>query len=160
MFSVRNPFLVVFMAALMLSEATAAFETSMIYAAMKKLVEEFGDPETAAWLITIYLLFGAGMSAIMGRLGDMYGRKRLLLVLLGCGFIGSVLSYVSENFWTILAGRGLQGLTAALMPLCLGLIREHLPQKAVSVCVGLMVSAAGVGTSYGELYGLDPNPSD
>ncbi len=146
-------FIYTFFAALIVCEIAAAFETSMIFAAMSKLVEEFGDAQTAGWLVTGYLLVGAGMAALIGRLGDMYGRRQIMIFLLFAGFVGSVISAVSKDFSWVLIGRCIQGLTAALLALCVGLIREHLPAKYVSLGVGIMASAAGAGTISGLLIG-------
>lgn len=139
--------------ALFICEVAATFETSMIFAAMAKLVQEFGDPAAAGWLITSYLLVGAGSAAVIGRLGDLYGRRSLMIGLLAAGVVGSLISAFSQNYALMLTGRCLQGLTAAMLPLCFGLLREHLPPKLVSLGIGLMISAAGVGTLSGLLIG-------
>lgn len=146
-------FIITFFAALIVCEIAAAFETSMIFAAMSRLVEEFGNTQAAGWLVTGYLLIGAGMAALIGRLGDMYGRRQIMIYLLSAGFVGSVISAVSTDFSWVLIGRCIQGLTAALLPLCFGLIREHLPAKFVSLGVGIMASSAGAGTILGLLIG-------
>ena len=77
-------------AALWIAEMTGSFETAMIYAALKALIADFKDPVLVGWLVTTYLLIGAGAAALAGRLGDIYGRRRVLLVLLAVGVIGLV----------------------------------------------------------------------
>lgn len=141
------------LAALSIAEIAAAFETSMIYASIKKLNIAFGDPVAVGWLISAYMLVGAGCAAVIGRLGDLYGRRRIVIFLLACGALGSLISLLFDAYFAVLVGRGLQGLTAALLPLCFGIIREHQREHQVPVSVGIMTSAAGLGAVIGLLGG-------
>ncbi|MGN6691371.1 MAG: MFS transporter, partial [Sphingopyxis sp.] len=107
--------------ALWTAEVTGSFETAMVLAALKKLVEDFGDPAMVGWLITGYLIVGAAVAAIIGRLGDLFGRRQVLVVVLLIGAAGSLISALSTNFPVLLGGRLMQGVTAAILPLCNGL---------------------------------------
>ena len=141
------------MGALWLAEVTAAFETAMIYSAVGQLIKTFGDPIRVGWLITVYLLVGAAAAAIVARLGDLYGRRRLMLILLAVTVAASLLSALSSSFALILVGRGVQGLAAAMMPLCFGLARENLPPGRVPIAVGVIMSGASGGTMLGLIFG-------
>lgn len=147
----RYPTLIV--VALVVAEVTAAFETATIYAGMNKLIAAFGDPISVGWLITSYLLIAAGSAAVAGRLGDIYGRRKVILILLSCGVIGSLISVFGAAFAVVLIGRSIQGLTGAILPLCIGLVREHLPARQVPMGVGLMVSGASGGAAAGLVIG-------
>ncbi|PQM27728.1 MFS transporter [Sphingopyxis lindanitolerans] len=142
-----------FLSALFLADIAGAFETSMIYAAVKSIIAEFGDPTAVGWMVTIFGLVGAGCAAICGRLGDMYGRRKILIILLAAGTAGSILSAATTNFGLLLVGRGLQGLGAGVLPLLIGLLRQNLPAERVPVAVGLIVSAASAGTAGGLVLG-------
>lgn len=142
-----------FLASLVFAEAAAGFETAMIYAALGELVTEFGDPAAAGWLVTIYLLVGAGSAAIIGKLGDRFGHRSVAMILLLLGALGSVLSLLVQDYWAVLTGRGLQGLTAALGPLCFGMLRNHVPPKILPITIGLMVTGAALGGISGLLLG-------
>ncbi|MEM8936503.1 MAG: MFS transporter [Pseudomonadota bacterium] len=148
-----GPPLYAFLFAVLFAEAAAGFETSMIFAAIGKLVQEFKDPSTAGWLITTYMLVGAGSAAIIGRLGDQYGHRSVAIILLLAGAIGSVLSLTVESYWAVLVGRALQGLTAAMLPLCFGMLRHHIEPKFLPIAIGLMVTGSGVGAISGLLVG-------
>jgi MFS family permease len=141
------------MSALVLAEITGSFETAMIYAALNKMIAAFGDPIAVGWLVTSYMLVGAGSAAIAGRLGDIYGRRRLALILLAVGIIGSIVSASSGLFALVLVGRLLQGVTGAILPLCVGLARERLPIDKVSVGVGFMMGGASAGAALGLVCG-------
>lgn len=139
--------------ALFIAEMTATFEASMLYAALPTLIREFGDPLTAGWLVTIHVLVGAAAAVVAGRLGDIYGRKQAILVLLLIAVSGSVISAVSSNFGLVLAGRALQGLSTAVIPLSIGVLRETLPRERVPMAVGLMTTAQGAGVAVGLVLG-------
>ncbi|HEY9092524.1 MFS transporter [Parasphingorhabdus sp.] len=139
--------------ALWIAELTGSFETAMILAALKKLIEEFGDPALVGWLITGYLIVGAAIAAVVGRLGDMYGRRQTLVTVLAIGAIGSLISALSENFGVLLAGRLMQGVTGAILPLSIGLVHENLGKDRAPMAIGLMISGASIGTAAGLIVG-------
>lgn len=139
--------------ALFLAELTASFETGMIFSAMSKLIAEFGDPIAVGWLVTIYLLVAAGAAAVAGRLGDIFGRRLVVVILLGAATVGSIISALTTEFSLVLFGRGLQGLAAAIIPLCFGIIRENLSKKMTPIAIGITVAAANAGTAAGLIIG-------
>jgi MFS family permease len=132
-------------AALFLAEMTVTFEASMVYAALPTLIREFGDPLNVGWLVTIHMLIAAASAPVIGRLGDIKGRKRLVVVLLALALVGSVISAVSTNFGVVLFGRGLQGLSAVVLPLSIGIVRESLPEDKVPMGIGVLTTALGAG---------------
>ena len=139
--------------ALLIAEIAAIFETTMIYVALPTLIREFGDPVTAGWLVTSHGLIGTSAALMAGRLGDIYGRKSVLLIMLAIAIAGSVLSAVTSNYMLVLVGRSLQGLSAALIPLSIGIIRETLAKDRVPVAIGLMTTGMGMGTALGLVLG-------
>ena len=139
--------------ALWIAEVTGSFESAMILAALKKLIEDFGDPALVGWLITGYLIVGAAIAAVVGRLGDLFGRRQTLVVVLAIGAIGSLISALSDNFGVLLAGRLMQGVTGAILPLCIGLVHENLGKERAPMAIGLMISGASVGTAAGLVVG-------
>ncbi|MDP3782652.1 MAG: MFS transporter [Sphingopyxis sp.] len=139
--------------ALWVAEVTGSFETAMILAALKKLIEDFGNPAMVGWLITGYLIVGAAIAAVVGRLGDLFGRRRVLIVVLAIGAIGSLISALSTNFSVLLTGRLMQGVTGAILPLCIGLVHENMPKDRAPMAIGLMISGASIGTAAGLVVG-------
>lgn len=135
--------------ALWVAEMTSSFETAMILSALKVLVAEFRDPALVGWLVTGFLIVGSAASAVVGRLGDLYGRRKVLLIVLAVGATGSLLSATSSTFAVLLTGRILQGVTATILPLCIGLVHENLSAQRVPMGIGLMISGASIGTAAG-----------
>ncbi|MCK9542334.1 MAG: MFS transporter [Novosphingobium sp.] len=139
--------------ALWLAEIVGSFETAMIFAAQRPLIEELGDTVRFGWLVTSYLVIAAGMAAIVGRLGDMFGRRNLLIVALLTGLVGSLMSAWATSYPMLLGGRCLQGVTGAALPLCIGLAREHCAPERVPLVIGLVISGASIGTAMGLVIG-------
>ncbi len=139
--------------ALWIAEVTGSFETAMILAALKKLIEDFGNPAMVGWLITGYLIVGAAIAAVVGRIGDMFGRCQTLIAVLAIGAIGSLISALSTNFPVLLAGRLMQGVTGAILPLCIGLVHENMAKDRAPMAIGLMISGASIGTAAGLVVG-------
>lgn len=139
------------MTALVLAEITSTFEASMAFVALPALSRHFGDPLMASWTISAFFIVSAGTAALFARLGDIYGRRRLLILVLIVAAIGSLVSACSQTLGGVIAGRMLQGITGAVLPLCLGLIRENLPQRQVSMCIGIMGGVVGVSAGLGFL---------
>jgi MFS family permease len=138
---------------LVIAEITSAFEVGMMYGALATLMREFRDPVGTGWLITAFLLVGAVSAALCSRLGDLYGRKRLVLLMLACATAGSLIAAFATQLPWLIAGRAVQGLSAALLPLCIGLVREHLPAARVPVSIGWLAAMASFSAGAGVLLG-------
>ena len=132
--------------ALWIAEVTGSFETAMILAALTRLIQDFGNPAMVGWLITGYLIVGAAIAAVVGRIGDMFGRRRTLIVVLAVGAVGSLISALSTNFPVLLAGRLMQGATGAILPLCIGLVHENMAKDRAPMAIGLMSSIMSLST--------------
>lgn len=137
---------------LILAEVVSAFELSMMYVALPTLIRDFQtDASTVAWVVTAYLLVSASCAALGGRLGDMYGRRRVMLVVLALATIGSVVSLIGGSLAMVILGRGIQGATGAVMPLAFGLARQHLRGPKVSVGLSMIGSSALIAGALGAL---------
>ncbi|MFF2085392.1 MFS transporter [Nocardia sp. NPDC058176] len=143
----------IFLITLLIIEATGAFETSMVLVAIPTMAEEFQvDLLTMSWVVTTFLVTGAASAAIGGRLGDQFGRKRVLLVLLAASLVGSLLGALfGGNFAILLLARGLQGTSAAVLPLLIGLARETSDRRRLPTVVAVTGAAAVLATSMGAL---------
>src|SRR4051812_4180988 len=90
------------------------------------------DPGDATWAITATLLAGAVATPVVGRLGDMYGKRRMLLVSLTSLVLGSVICGLSDSLAPMVAGRALQGLAAGVIPLGISIMRDELPTERLA----------------------------
>ncbi|GHJ48275.1 MFS transporter [Catellatospora sp. TT07R-123] len=102
-----------------------------------------------SWIITAYLLSASVLTPILGRLGDMVGKRKMMLVVLVLLAAGTLLAALSTTLPVLIAARALQGAAGAIMPLSIGIVRDELPREKVSVTVGLLSAIFGVGAGLG-----------
>ncbi|MFF7209696.1 MFS transporter [Streptomyces sp. NPDC008238] len=102
-------------------------------------------PSNATWVLTSTLLSGAVATPIMGRLGDLYGKRRMLIGSLSVMVVGAVISAVTSQLLTMIVGRTLQGFAMGAIPLGIGLMRDMLPRERLGSAMALMSSSIGVG---------------
>ncbi|CAM5281053.1 Putative multidrug resistance protein MdtD [Streptomyces microflavus] len=103
----------------------------------------------ASWVITATLLAAAVSTPVAGRLGDMYGKRRMLLVSLVPLVLGSVVCALSSSVVPMIAGRGLQGLGMGVVPLGISLLRDVVPAEKLGPSIAIMSASMGVGGALG-----------
>ncbi|AEA24677.1 major facilitator superfamily MFS_1 [Pseudonocardia dioxanivorans CB1190] len=103
----------------------------------------------AAWAITATLLAAAVATPTIGRLGDMYGKRRMLLVSLVVLVAGSVVTALADSLLPAIIGRTLQGLSSAVIPLGISIMRDELPPRRLGSAVAMMSASLGVGGALG-----------
>ncbi|GAB2764513.1 MFS transporter [Streptomyces bullii] len=101
----------------------------------------------AGWVVTSTLLSGAVATPVMGRLGDLYGKRRMLIATLAVMVAGSLISAVTSDLTVMLVGRTLQGFSMGAVPLGIGLMRDLLPRERAGSAMAVMSSSIGVGGS-------------
>ncbi len=99
----------------------------------------------ASWILSIYILMGTLSSAIMGKLGDMYGKKKILMVTMITYTVGALITGFSTSYGMLLVGRALQGVGMAMMPLAFAIVREEFPPRMIPQVQGLISAMFGVG---------------
>jgi EmrB/QacA subfamily drug resistance transporter len=105
------------------------------------------------WTLTAYLVAAAVCTPLVGRLGDIYGKRRLLVITLLAFAGGSIVAALSANLWIVVAGRVVQGIGGGIFPLCFAIIRDEFPRERVARGVGLMSAIAGIGGGLGLVLG-------
>jgi EmrB/QacA subfamily drug resistance transporter len=102
-----------------------------------------------SWVLTAYLLSASIATPVIGRLGDMYGKERLLVIVLALLSVGTVVSALSTTLAVMLVGRVIQGAAGGIFPLAFGIIRDEFPRERVAAGIGLMSALLGVGGGAG-----------
>jgi MFS family permease len=137
---------------LIVAEATGAFEAAMLSSAVPKMIADFGiTTADMGWAFSGFLLVGAASAAIGGRLGDLFGRKRVLMIVLVVSIIGSLVSILIGTFPAIIAGRSIQGVSAAVLPLIIGIAREAVVPKRVPLTIAVVAGTVTIAGSLGFL---------
>ncbi|HVA02524.1 MAG TPA: MFS transporter [Acidimicrobiales bacterium] len=104
---------------------------------------------TVTWLLTAYLLSASIFTPILGRVGDMVGKERMLVVTLSALALGSVMAGLAHSIVLLILGRVVQGIGGAVLPLSFGIIRDEFPATKVATGVGVVAAMAAVGGGAG-----------
>ncbi|MER5913812.1 MFS transporter [Streptomyces sp. NPDC001982] len=119
---------------------------TLLVPVIKDLPQLLGTaPSNATWVLTSTLLSGAVATPIMGRLGDLYGKRRMLILSLAVMVVGALISALTSQLLTMIVGRALQGFAMGAIPLGIGLMRDMLPRERLGSAMALMSSSIGVG---------------
>ncbi|MCF8608780.1 MFS transporter [Gordonia sp. HY285] len=105
--------------------------------------------DDTAWVITATLLAAAVATPTMGRLGDMFGKRRMLLISIVLMTVGSVIGAFASTVLPMIVGRTLQGLAAGVIPLGISVMRDVLPKEKLAGAVAMMSASLGVGGALG-----------
>ncbi|MGN9842188.1 MFS transporter [Nonomuraea sp. H19] len=106
-------------------------------------------PANAFWAITATLLAGAVAMPVSGRLGDLYGKRRVMIASALLLAIGSFVCAPADSLLPMVIGRALQGLGMGVIPLGIAIMRDVLPPQRLGAAIGLMSSSLGVGGALG-----------
>jgi len=123
---------------------------SLVAPALGTISRDLGaSTADTSWMLTAYLLSASVLTPILGRLGDMVGKRRVLIVVLAVLAAGTLLAALAPNLAVLIVARALQGAAGAILPLSIGIVRDELPKEKVSVTVGLLSAIFGIGAGVG-----------
>ena len=141
--------------ALSLGMLLPSLSASIANVALPSLAQAFAAPfASVQWVVIAYLLTITALVVSAGRLGDLIGRRRLLLVGLAVFALGSALGGAASGLWPLVAARVVQGVGAAIMmALTLALVSEVVPQGRAGSAMGVLGTVSAVGTALGPALG-------
>jgi MFS family permease len=133
-----------------LGAVTVSFMQALVVPAVDDIAQALGISSAAAgWAVTANLLACGVLTPLLGRVGDLHGRRVVLLWALGACLAGSVLAAVTSSLWLLLLARVLQGASGGVFPLAVGILREELPAdrvvRSTAVVSGMLSFGAGLG---------------
>ena len=133
----------------------ASLGTSIANVALPTLAQAFDASfQQAQWVVLAYLLASTTLIVSVGRLGDLIGRRRLLIAGIALFTVASALCGVAPSLWTLIAARAAQGLGAAiLLALAMALIGETVPPARTGSAMGLLGTMSAIGTALGPSLG-------
>jgi EmrB/QacA subfamily drug resistance transporter len=143
------------LASLSLSMLMPSLDTSIANVGLPTLAQAFAASfQEVQWIVLAYLLAITTLIVSAGRLGDIVGRKRLLLFGIGLFTAASLLCGVAPTLWLLIAARAAQGLGAAIMmALTMALVGETVPKARIGSAMGLLGTMSAIGTSLGPSLG-------
>ncbi len=138
------------LAVLALGGLAYATLSSLVVPALPTMQRELHTTETGVtWLLTGYLLAASVGTAIIGRLGDMYGKEKLLLWTLVVLAFGTLLAAVASSLALLIVARFIQGVAGGIFPLAFGIVRDEFPAAKVAGGIGLLSAILGAGGGAG-----------
>jgi EmrB/QacA subfamily drug resistance transporter len=138
------------LAVLLIAALSIALQQTMVAPALPAIQEDLGASTTAvSFVFTAFLLTASVATPVIGRLGDMFGKERMLVISLIVFGLGSVVCALSQSIEVLIAGRAVQGLAAAVFPLAFGIIRDEFPPQRVSTGIGMISATFGIGGGVG-----------
>ena len=138
------------LAVLALAALAYALLQTMVAPALPEIQHELGaSPSTVTWVLTVYLLSASVTTPIFGRLGDMFGKERMLVAVLALFALGCLIAALSGSLALLVAGRAVQGAAGAVFPLAFGIIRDEFPRERVATGIGLISATFGIGGGAG-----------
>ena len=143
------------MASLSLSMLLSSLGTSIANVGLPTLAEAFSASfQAVQWVVLAYLLSITALIVSVGRLGDLLGRRRLLLIGIALFTVASLLCALAPNLWLLIAARALQGVGAAtMMALTMALVSGAVPKEKMGSAMGVLGTMSAIGTSLGPTLG-------
>lgn len=134
--------------------AFAGITAAVMQTLVIPLIQDFpqlldASPSTTSWIVTSTLLAAAVATPVSGRLGDLYGKRQVMVGLSVVLVVGSLVAAVAQNATAMIAGRALQGVAMGLVPLGISAMRDLLPPEKLGKSIALMSASMGIGGALG-----------
>ena len=127
---------------------------TMLLPAIGDIIEDFDiSYSTSSWILTAYLISGAVMTPIAGKLSDIYGRKKMVLIIFFIYIIGIALGGISSNIYMLILARVIQGIGISMFPIAFGIIRDQFPVSKIAIGIGIFSSMFAAGSVVGIAIG-------
>ena len=132
----------------------AMYAETMLIPAIPNLIKEFDiSYGMSSWVFTSYLISGAVMTPIAGSLSDIYGKKKVLLVIMMMYVIGIAIAGFSTNMLMLIIARTIQGIGIAMFPIAFSIVRDQFPREKISIGQGVITSMFAAGSVLGLSVG-------
>lgn len=134
----------------------AMYAETMVLPAIPAFIRDFEMPyNTSSWILSSYMIAGAVATPIAGKLSDVYGRKKILLIVMSIYSVGILAGGFANSLPFMLAARAAQGVGISMFPIAFGIIREVLPEKKLAVGQSIFTATFPAGATIGLLVGAN-----
>jgi EmrB/QacA subfamily drug resistance transporter len=135
---------------LLLAGVSFALSQTLVIPALPEIGADLhADPTAVSWLLTAFLLSASIATPIVGKLGDLYGKGRVLTAVLLVFSVGAVVSALAQSVGVLIGGRVLQGVAGGVFPLAFGIVRDTFPRERIPAGLGLVSAIFGIGAGIG-----------
>jgi len=126
----------------------------MLVPALPIIAQDFNDTSGwISWVLSVYLLVGAVATPLLGRLGDIYGKKKVLVIAMAVYILALAGCSISWSLPSLIGFRAVQGIGMGMFPLAFGIVRDTFSKDNVPVAIGVISAMFSVGVSIGLLGG-------
>src|ERR687883_738619 len=130
------------------------YAETMLIPAIPDLIKDFHvSYSMSSWILTAYLVAGAVMTPIAGKLSDIYGRKKILLIIMAVYAVGVSLSGFAANIYFLLIARAIQGIGMSMFAIAFSIVRDQFPREKISIGQGVITSMFASGAVIGLAVG-------
>lgn len=127
---------------------------TMVIPGVPKIQADFSTTATiASWITSAFLIVGSAVAPLFGKLGDTYGKKRMILVSLSFYTFGVGIAGFSPSIYFLLFARAVQGVGFAIVPLALAIITDTFPRERIAVAQGIISGTFAIGAALGLIVG-------
>ena len=134
----------------------AMYGETMLLPAIPDIIEEFDiSYNTSSWILSAYLIAGAVATPLGGKLSDIYGRKKMVMIILIIYIIGITLGGIASNITFLIVARVIQGIGISMFPIAFGIIRDQFPIDKLAIGVGVFSSMFAAGSVVGLALGAN-----
>ena len=138
------------LATLVLACVAFSLSQTLVVPALPALAREFDASQSAvSWVLTGFLLSASVATPIVGKLGDLYGKGRMLTVVLALFSVGAVINALAGSIGVVIAGRVLQGVAGGVFPLAFGIVRDTFPREHIPGGLSIVSAVFGIGGGIG-----------
>ena len=138
--------------ALAVAGLVVSLQQTVVLPLLPQMIADFHSSVSAvSWVFTATLLVGAIATPLLSRFGDMYGKKKMMTLAMSLLVLGSALCALATSLPLMIVGRALQGASAVVIPLAIGIIRDTFPREKVTGAIGIVSATLGVGGAFGML---------
>jgi MFS family permease len=141
--------------AILSSIATLVMYTeTMLVPSLPNIISEFNLPYSISpWILTTYLIVGAVMTPVTSSLAEMYGKRKILLIVMGVYAVGVTVGGLTTDLYSFIIARGMQGVGISMFPIAFSVIREQFPKSRLAIGQGVITSMFASGSILGLLIG-------
>jgi MFS family permease len=142
------------LAVLSLVATMVMYAETMLIPAIPDLIKDFRTSYSmSSWILTAYLVSGAVMTPIAGKLSDIYGKKKILLIIMAIYTIGVSAAGFANNIYFMLIARAIQGIGMSMFPIAFSIVRDQFPREKISIGQGVITSMFASGAVIGLSVG-------
>jgi MFS family permease len=130
------------------------YAETMLIPAIPTLINNFDvSYGLSSWILTSYLISGAVMTPIAGKLSDTYGRKKVLLIIMVIYTVGVSVGGFANDIFTLIISRAIQGFGMSMFPIAFSIVRDQFPREKISIAQGAITSMFAAGSVIGLSIG-------